>query len=308
MSDSFVTSSKEITPTMSVAAGSLSGLIVRFVIAPIDIVKIRLQLHGDPQKYRSVSSTVISIIKNEGIKAFWKGNLPAEIMYVVYGGAQFTAFTTISNLAENLRSNNASESSEMAKTFQSITIGALSGCIATCTSYPFDLLRTRLASNDSKGFNSMIEETLSIFKKNGILGFFSGSLVSVNYVALSTGISFGTYSFIIECDKNGYFESLKNNYFINYTGGSISSIAGISAGIASKTIVYPLDLIKRRLQMGWGTAMYSVFKKVIWKDGFFGLYRGLTPALLKSAPATGVSLWCYEFFIGIFKKYNKKLF
>lgn len=307
MSSSFVSSSNEITPTMSVLAGSFSGLIVRFIIAPIDIVKIRLQLHKDALKYHSVSSTIHSILKNEGVRAFWKGNVPAEIMYIVYGGVQFTAFTTFSNLTDALRLNFdiGKPQTQLGKTLQSIFIGALSGCTATCVSYPLDLLRTRLASNDSKNFKSLLNEISSIFKQNKISGFFTGSLVGINYVALSTGISFGTYSYLMECDRRGYFNSFKNNnFFLEYTGG-ITSIAGITAGIISKTFVYPLDLIKRRLQVGWGTSLYNVLKSVLINEGFLGLYRGLLPALLKSAPATGLSLTFYEFFINLFKNYNK---
>lgn len=294
---------------MSIVAGSLSGLVVRFLVAPIDIVKIRLQLQKDSTKYKSITSTVSSILKNEGIQAFWKGNLPAEIMYIVYGGAQFTAFTTFSNLTDKIRAhfNIEKPHTDFGKTLQNVGIGALSGCTATCISYPLDLLRTRLASNDSKGFKSMINEISFIFKQNRILGFFSGSLVGVNYVALSTGISFGTYSYIMECDKKGYFEKLKNNEkFKSIYSGGITSFAGLTAGVVSKTLVYPLDLVKRRLQMRWGTNLVSVLKTVVKTDGILGLYRGLTPAILKSAPATGISLACYEFFIGILKRYNKE--
>lgn len=305
MADSFVTSSNEITPTMSVLAGSLSGLIVRFVVAPIDIVKIRLQLHRDSQKYRSITSTVKSILQNEGIRAFWKGNLPAEMMYVVYGGAQFTAFATISNLADSIRSkfNIEKPHTELGTTLQNIVVGALSGCSATCVSYPLDLLRTRLASNDTKGFQSLGNEIKHIYKLNGFRGFFSGGLVGINYVALSTGFSFGTYSYIINCDKRGYFDFLKDQNLILTHAGGISSVAGLTAGVVSKTLVYPLDLVKRRLQMGWGNSMYLVLRHVIRKEGVLGLYKGFIPAVLKSAPATGISLFCYEFFIGLFKKF-----
>lgn len=297
-SDSFVTSSKEITPTMSVLAGSLSGLIVRFIIAPIDIIKIRLQLHKDPEKYKSITSTVRSILKNEGIKAFWKGNVPAEMMYVVYGGAQFTAFTTISNIFNSFQT----EQVQAPSPFQNMAVGALSGCFATLASYPLDTLRTRLASNDSKNFNSMLLAVKSIWDKTGVLGFFHGNLVGMSYIALSTGLSFGSYTYLIDCNERGYFDSFKNETFLSPIGG-INAIAGIYAGILSKTVVYPLDLIKRRLQMGWGSNMWNTLQTVITVDGFRGLYRGLLPAILKSAPATGASLFFYEFFTKTFKNF-----
>ena len=286
---SFIESHNEISKSMSVTAGALSGLIVRFCIAPIDIIKIRLQLFNDPIKYNSITSTIRSIYLNEGINAFWKGNTPAELMYIVYGASQFWAFTTLTNHI-NLTLN---------PTLKNLFIGGLSGCFATTVSYPLDLLRTRLASNDKHNFKSLLKECKLIYSNNGIIGFFTGASISMFYVTINTGLSFSSYSFIINNYKLINYSPI--NELINNIGG-ITSIAGISAGIISKTLVYPMDLIKRRIQIN-NTNWLITLQNVIKLNGFKGLYRGLLPALLKSAPATGISLFCYEFFINLFKKY-----
>lgn len=280
---------------MSVTAGALSGLIVRFCIAPIDIIKIRLQLYNDPVKYRSISSTILAIARNEGIRAFWKGNIPAEFMYIIYGGSQFLAFTTISNLVTKADIPVINSST----TIKNVIVGASAGVFATSASYPLDLLRTRLASHDKHGFHSVLHEIRNVYRSNGVFGFFNGASVGMFYVALSTGLSFGSYSFIINHYDPSYFPVI--NSFIDQAGG-ITSVAGLSAGIISKTLVYPLDLLKRRLQMSWGSGMLDTLQTVLKTNGVMGLYRGLLPALLKSAPATGISLYCYEFFIQIFKQ------
>lgn len=70
-------------------------------------------------------------------------------------------------------------------------------------------------------------------------------------------------------------------------------------------VSYPLDLIRRRLQIqGFSTeinansveynGMIDAFRK-IWKyEGIFGFYRGILPNVLKVAPAMGVSFFVYE--------------
>ena len=64
------------------------------------------------------------------------------------------------------------------------------------------------------------------------------------------------------------------------------------------TAVYPIDLVKTRLQnqrTGYvGELMYKnsfdCFKKVIRHEGFRGLYRGLPPQLVGVAPEKAIKL------------------
>ena len=68
-------------------------------------------------------------------------------------------------------------------------------------------------------------------------------------------------------------------------------VAGSIAGMAAKTILQPLDLIKVRLQVqdGKGANEYRgvvhAVQRIVKEEGALGLYRGLTPNLV----AAGVS-------------------
>ena len=70
---------------MEFIAGSLSAIITRSIVAPIDTLKIRTQL-SHPSKHLSDTLREIS---TEGKTALWKGNLSAMYLYVIYGGVQF---------------------------------------------------------------------------------------------------------------------------------------------------------------------------------------------------------------------------
>lgn len=81
------------------------------------------------------------------------------------------------------------------------------------------------------------------------------------------------------------------------------------AGIVGKTGVFPLDLLRKRLQIqGPDRSKYVIknvplyprsiifsIKQICMEDGFFGLYKGLTPALVKSALASAVTFFVYEY-------------
>ncbi|KAI9870145.1 MAG: mitochondrial thiamine pyrophosphate transporter, partial [Watsoniomyces obsoletus] len=104
----------EGTRSQVIISGAVAGLVSRFCIAPLDVVKIRLQLQphslSDPLScdgikgptYKGVFPTLRAIAKQEGIRALWKGNIPAEAMYLCYGGLKFAAYRSISQAQDKL--------------------------------------------------------------------------------------------------------------------------------------------------------------------------------------------------------------
>src|SRR5271170_3920850 len=80
-------------PAVTAIAGGLAGLTSRFVIAPLDVIKIRLQLQTRRgTTYRSAIHASKTIVAQEGLTALWKGNIPAELLYVSYSMVQFVAY------------------------------------------------------------------------------------------------------------------------------------------------------------------------------------------------------------------------
>uniref|UniRef100_A0A4W4HDG3 EF-hand domain-containing protein n=1 Tax=Electrophorus electricus TaxID=8005 RepID=A0A4W4HDG3_ELEEL len=83
---------------------------------------------------------------------------------------------------------------------------------------------------------------------------------------------------------------------------------GSLAGAVGATAVYPIDLVKTRMQNQRssgsfiGELMYKnsfdCFKKVLRYEGFFGLYRGLVPQLLGVAPEKAIKLTVNDFVRG----------
>lgn len=89
--------------------------------------------------------------------------------------------------------------------------------------------------------------------------------------------------------------------------GSGDAAAGVMASVLSKTGVFPLDTIRKRLQVQGPTraryvhknipaysGVFATLKAIVKKEGVRGLYRGLTVSLLKAAPAGAVTMWTYE--------------
>ncbi len=60
---------------LSATAGALAGAVARFVVGPLDVIKIRFQVQLEPiangaatiSKYRSLRQAIVTIVKEEGI-------------------------------------------------------------------------------------------------------------------------------------------------------------------------------------------------------------------------------------------------
>jgi solute carrier family 25 thiamine pyrophosphate transporter 19 len=276
------------------------------VIAPLDVIKIRLQLQihslSDPTSYRGLNGpvykgtlgTLKQILHEEGLTGLWKGNIPAELLYLTYGAVQFSAYTNISQILETFPAPYVLPNSAI-----SFISGAAAGAAATTATYPLDLLRTRFAAQgNDRVYTSIAASVRSIAEHEGPTGFFRGLGAGVSQIVPYMGLFFASY------------ESLKPimaNSPLALPLGSSDAVAGIVASVLSKTAVYPLDTTRKRLQVQGPSRERYIHRNIptytgvlmtlrhIWKhEGRRGLYRGLTVSLLKAAPASAVTMWTYE--------------
>jgi solute carrier family 25 thiamine pyrophosphate transporter 19 len=289
-----------------------------FVIAPLDVIKIRLQLQihslSDPLSYRGLHGpvykgtlgTLKQILREEGLTGLWKGNIPAELLYLTYGSVQFSAYTSISHLLETIPAPYALPNSAT-----SFISGAAAGAAATTVTYPLDLLRTRFAAQgNDRVYTSIFASVKSIAQHEGPKGFFRGLGAGVSQIVPYMGLFFASY------------ESLKPimaNSPLPLPLGSSDAVAGIVASVMSKTAVYPLDTTRKRLQVQGPHRERYVHRNIptytgvlmtlrhIWKhEGRRGMYRGLTVSLLKAAPASAVTMWTYERAMGVMLAFDEK--
>ncbi|KAI9312276.1 olfactory receptor [Dichotomocladium elegans] len=95
--------------------------------------------------------------------------------------------------------------------------------------------------------------------------------------------------------KVGFVQEVMENAY--------SFLLGSIAGAVGATSVYPIDLVKTRMQNQRskvvGELLYKnsldCFKKVIKNEGFVGLYRGLGPQLVGVAPEKAIKLTVNDF-------------
>ena len=80
----------------------------------------------------------------------------------------------------------------------------------------------------------------------------------------------------------------------------IKLVVGAVAGIVGTSCIYPIDMIKTRLQSsikGTYSGPTDVIKKILSNEGGFkGFYRGLIPNLIGVTPEKAIKLAANEYF------------
>lgn len=213
-------------------------------------------------------------------------------MYVCYGALQFTAYRSTTEALAQLGPYRLPPSAE------SFVSGAVAGGIATAATYPLDLLRTRFAAQGPERiYSSLRASVIDIARNEGVSGFFRGCSASVAQIVPYMGLFFTTYEALRPA--TAHLDSLPF--------GTGDAAAGVAASVIAKTGVFPLDLVRKRLQVQGPTRTRYVHRNIpeykgviksialiLRTQGVRGLYRGLTVSLLKAAPASAVTMWTYE--------------
>ncbi|XP_019179822.1 PREDICTED: mitochondrial thiamine pyrophosphate carrier-like isoform X1 [Ipomoea nil] len=304
-------------------AGAISGGISRTVTSPLDVIKIRFQVQLEPtvqwallrkdlyqsSKYTGMVQAAKDIFREEGLPGFWRGNVPALLMVMPYTAIQFTVLHKFKTFASG---SSKSDDHINLSPYLSYISGALAGCAATVGSYPFDLLRTILASQgEPKIYPNMRAAFVDILKTRGIRGLYSGLSPTLVEIVPYAGLQFGTYDTFKRWAMAWNHRRSPNT---SYSDDGLSSfqlfICGLASGTCAKAVCHPLDVVKKRFQIGglqrharYGARvehhayrnMYDALRRILIQEGWAGLYKGIVPSIVKAAPAGAVTFVAYEF-------------
>ncbi|KAF7837836.1 mitochondrial thiamine diphosphate carrier 2-like [Senna tora] len=309
---------------LDASAGAISGGISRTVTSPLDVIKIRFQVQLEPtsswallrkefsapSKYTGMVQASRDIFREEGMKGFWRGNVPALLMVMPYTAIQFTVLHKLKTFASG---SSKSENHIHLSPYLSYVSGALAGCAATVGSYPFDLLRTILASQgEPKVYPTMRSAFVDIVRARGFPGLYAGLSPTLVEIIPYAGLQFGTYDTFKRWAMawNHYRNS---NTSMPASGDGVSSLqlffCGLAAGTCAKLVCHPLDVVKKRFQIEglqrhprYGARvehrayrnMIDAMQRILRLEGWAGLYKGIVPSTIKAAPAGAVTFVAYE--------------
>tara|TARA_B100000963_G_C22639379_1_gene679526 strand:- start:9250 stop:10056 length:807 start_codon:yes stop_codon:yes gene_type:complete len=252
--------------------GGTSAMVARTLTAPLELKK--LQLQNNYLKQQSIKN----VLRNEGIRFLWKGNMTNCVRVFPQYAINFMSFEKFQNMYSNFYDN---------KVLTNLLAGGTSGVISMTATYPLETARTHLSLQVNKSkYNSLFD----VFKKLNTRQLYAGLRMSMFGFAPWNAINFASYNKYKDIFKQ--YESNKNLYKL---------LCGGTAGITAITVTYPTDLIRKRLQMqsfSFDVPRYNgiidCVYKIIKTDGFFGLYNGLSISYIKTFPTLAIQFWCYD--------------
>ncbi|KAL3987191.1 myelin associated glycoprotein [Sarotherodon galilaeus] len=306
--------SAPLSPEEAAFAGSAAGMVTRALISPFDVIKIRFQLQIErvssktPEgKYYGIFQATRRIHSEEGLSAFWKGHIPAQLLSICYGAVQFASFEFLTELVHEKTQYDSQTAGVH------FVCGGLAACSATVVCQPLDTLRTRFAAQgEPKVYRNLRHAVSTMWRSEGTLTFYRGLSPTLMAVFPYAGLQFFFY--------NIFKKLLAPRPKAGNSGGNLKSlVCGSGAGMISKTITYPFDLFKKRLQVGGFEAARAHFGQVrsyrglldcmvqiAKEEGFRGFFKGLSPSLVKAALSTGFTFFWYEFFLNAMHNFKEK--
>lgn len=284
-----VNSNRQLSPLQDLTCGALAGMSARIVVAPLDVVKIRLQVQSETQgryQYASVFRALRTIAHQEGISALWKGNGPALLMVAPYASIQLAAFYQLERTA----------SATVPKPYMALTLGAISAALATVCTYPLDLLRTRLAAQpEPKMYLNLPHAVRTIVRDEGLRGLYSGLQPTMIEIMPYMAIHFALYEHM----KHATLYHCQLAHLHPHHSLAI----GAFSGTVSKLLTLPLDNAKkimqvqaqfRKTQPQYYRGIFHVLQRLWITNGLAGWFRGASPSILKAAPNSAITFMVYE--------------
>ncbi|XP_062410687.1 calcium-binding mitochondrial carrier protein SCaMC-2-B isoform X1 [Sardina pilchardus] len=267
-------------------AGGGAGAVSRTCTAPLDRLKVLMQVHASRSNNICIAGGFTHMLKEGGMRSLWRGNGINVIKIAPESAIKFMAYEQIKRL---IGSNQ-----ETLGILERFVAGSLAGAIAQSSIYPMEVLKTRLALRRTGQFSGIADCAKHMFQKEGMAAFYKGYVPNMLGIIPYAGIDLAVY----ETLKNSWLQryaidSADPGVFVLLACGTMSSTCGQLAS-------YPLALVRTRMQAqatqegGPQMTMSGLFRHIVRTEGPIGLYRGLAPNFMKVIPAVSISYVVYE--------------
>ncbi|XP_067873754.1 mitochondrial adenyl nucleotide antiporter SLC25A24-like [Heterodontus francisci] len=266
-------------------AGGVAGAVSRTWTAPLDRLKIYIQVYAAEQHLNLLGSWK-AMVQEGGYRSLWRGNGMNVAKIAPETGIKFLAYDQYKKFFGERHTKLALG--------QRFVAGSLAGVTAQTIIYPMEVLKTRLALGNTGQYNGINHCMRTLIKNEGIAALYAGFTPNLLGIIPYAGIELAVYESVKKayCQKYGQNPN-EPGIFVHLGCGTISSTCGQVGS-------YPLALVRTKMQVhaivrhGPHVSMHQHFSNIIREEGLFGLYRGFTPNCMKVVPAVSISYVIYE--------------
>ncbi|KAK8134807.1 hypothetical protein PG984_006819 [Apiospora sp. TS-2023a] len=301
-------------------AGAAAGGISRTATAPLDRLKVYLLINtksstdaaveaaktGRPVDAvknfsRSLTRAFSELYREGGLRGLWAGNGLNVIKIMPETAIRFGTYEAAKVALANFEGHG---DSLHINPWSKFIAGGVAGMTAQLCVYPLDTLKFRLQSEyvrDGERGRTLLARTWRKMWADGKTAPYRGVTMGLVGMFPYSALDMFTFEFLKEryvrygAKRDGVHEE------DFHPGALMTGFMGGFSGAFGATAVYPLNVLRTRLQTQ-GTTMHparytgivDVARKTWQNEGLRGLYKGLTPNLMKVGPALSITWIVYE--------------
>ncbi|CAH8318016.1 unnamed protein product [Eruca vesicaria subsp. sativa] len=284
-------------------AGGVTGGIAKTAVAPLERIKILFQTRRDEFKRIGLVGSINKIGKTEGLMGFYRGNGASVARIVPYAALHYMAYEEyrrwiIFAFPDTTRGP-----------LLDLVAGSFAGGTAVLFTYPLDLVRTKLAYQvvgSTKAQAKAVTIPLEQIVYRGITDCFSRTYRESGFRGLYRGVAPSLYGIFPYAGLKFYFyEEMKRHVPAEHKKDiSLKLVCGSVAGLLGQTLTYPLDVVRRQMQV---ERLYAAAKeetvrrgtmqtlvKIAKEEGWKQLFSGLSINYLKVVPSVAIGFTVYD--------------
>ncbi|XP_019561020.3 probable mitochondrial glutathione transporter SLC25A40 [Aedes albopictus] len=329
-----------IRPYQQILSSCSGALVTSLFMTPLDVVKTRLQAQqkmmlsnkcylycnglmdhlcpcgpngtatfAKPKlHFTGTVDAFVKISHHEGVKSLWSGLSPTLVLALPTTVIYFVAYEQFRLRLKEVYLRNRDKSTEL-PFWLPLVAGASARVMAVTIVNPLELIRTKMQSEKlsytevGRGFRSML-------KMQGILGLWKGFFPTILRDVPFSGIYWTTY------------ETYKKHFNVTQPSFGFSFVGGAISGGVAAFITVPFDVVKTHQQIEFGekflyaengekrknppksSGTFETMRNIYVRNGIKGLFAGLTPRLVKVAPACAIMIASFEYGKNFFYNYN----
>ncbi|EPS93893.1 hypothetical protein FOMPIDRAFT_1026390 [Fomitopsis schrenkii] len=265
-------------------AGSVGGAAQVLVGQPLDTIKTRAQIAPNGM-FKGPMDILMQTVRKEGFFALYKGMASPLVGIAGVNSLLFAAYGVSKRLISPFPQLSLKEIA---------AAGALAGAVNAVLASPVEMFKVRMQGQYGMPGDKRLRVIMGeMWREWGLRrGIMRGYWVTV---AREIPAYAGFYT---------AFEFSKRKFAERY-GSQLPVWAllasGSTGGIAYWLACYPLDVVKSRVQLRatppTGTPVQYIaheLKAIVTEGGWIGLFRGLSPSLLRSIPAAASTFAAFE--------------
>ncbi|EFO23633.2 carrier protein [Loa loa] len=269
------------------AAGTVGGIVNVATGQPLDTVKVKMQTF--PTFYPKAMRCFESILRLDGIRGLYAGIMPALAANIAENAILFTAYGYCRKVVAFCIGRSNLEDMTPVENALSGSLASIFAAMAIC---PTELVKCKLQAQ-RETFPGIRRQTTpfsvcrDMYQADGLRAFYTGMLSTLYREAIGYFFFFGAYEL--------------SRFYLTPEGKSKSEIGilrtALSGGIAGVVLwsaVYPVDVVKSRVQIAGSGGFINIFRNIIKNEGIRTLYNGLTITLVRAFCATGCLFVSYE--------------